>query len=219
MKKLLGLLVVGGVVTIGGVAYRLVTPDDGVTLAMLRDAGIANLCDPALAVCSVVMTEEGLTFAKAQGIVDGGHASRYVQTVTPIFSCVTPTAAADRIADSVGAKPADGGVAFLVFPELPKVARRKAFALDVEACKVVPCATYPGLCGKGAKAVPFEVLPLPCAWRAFDAGVCLFVDGGDPGTENTYPAEKLTGPGCRRKACTEIAGVSSDPSPLRRLAK
>lgn len=85
MKKLLGLLVVGGVVTISGVAYRLATPADGVTLAMLRDAGIAELCDPALAVCSVVMTDDGLTFAKAQGLVDGGHVSRYVQTVTPIF--------------------------------------------------------------------------------------------------------------------------------------
>lgn len=219
MKKLLGLLVVGGVVTIGGVAYRLVTPDVGVTLAMLRDAGIADLCNPALAVCSVVMSEDGLAFAKAQGIVDGGHASRYVQTVTPIFSCVTPDTVADRIADQVGAKPVDGGIAFLVFPGLPKVAQRKAFELNAEDCKVVPCSTYPNLCGKASKAVPFEVLPLPCAWRAFDAGVCLFVDGGDPGTENTYPASSLVGPGCVRKACTEIAGVSSDPSPLRRTVK
>lgn len=213
MKKLLGLLVIGGSLTVGGVLYRLAAPDVGVTLAELRDAGIADYCDPVLAVCPFVLTDEGRGLALDAGLIDGGHFGRYLQTVTPVFSCVAQVA----LKGIEQARIVDGGFAFLVFPQLPKVATRKAFDFDASACTVVPCAQFPGICGKAAKATPFEVLPLPCKWKAYDAGACTFTDGGDPGVENTYPAAQLVGPGCVRKACLEIAGIPSDPLPLRKV--
>lgn len=198
--------------TIGGIAYRLATPGDGVTLAELRDAGIADYCAPMVAVCPFVMTDDGLGFARDAGLIDGGHFGRYLQTVTPVFSCVAPVTP-----KSVEhARAVDGGIAFVVFPAMPKAAAKKAFEFDMSACRLVPCAQFAGVCGKAAKSIPFEVLPLPCKWKALDAGACTFTDGGDPGIENTYPAASLTGPGCVRKACVEIAGMSSDPMPPRR---
>lgn len=53
MSKLRSLLAVVGTLVLGGTSYLLVSPKEGVTRADLVDAGIAQVCEPALIECRV----------------------------------------------------------------------------------------------------------------------------------------------------------------------
>ncbi len=51
----------------------------------------------------------------------------------------------------------------------------------------------------------------PCAWRNDAGATCGFVDGGEPGLQNTMQAGQWVGAGCWRKSCVEVAGDTSAP--------
>lgn len=52
----------------------------------------------------------------------------------------------------------------------------------------------------------------PCAWRpqGVAANRCTYVDGGDPGAENTMTRGTFAGAGCVKKACVIIWGEEED---------
>lgn len=190
------LLVVGTVATANGLWY-LTKPLPGATLARLRDAGLDDVCAPRVVTCPVRLSPDIRRALVDAGVTDPG---RYARMQLPAYRCQD-----------------DGGTR-VVFPRNSPIRRLVDDTADVDIwdwreCTFNTCAERPGVCPLAEADVPFSFEQHPCAWRPLDAGAasCRFVDGGNPGWENTYPANRLTGAGCRRKACRVVAGEEGVP--------
>ena len=195
-NRLRALIAISATVFIGGGVIMLGTPDKpGVTWAKLLDAGLADQCEVKQASCPALFTESGLGWAKDAGLLPSTHVGRYAQVRTLMAKCSV----------------SDAGAGLVVIPDLPTddagVAVMRLFAPSF--CAKSDC----GECSADPYPLGFVADEMPCAWRpvGVDAGSCVLLDGGNPGSENTKPATQLVGPGCVRKVCVELPGLSSDP--------
>ena len=186
-QKLLAILSVLGVVTLGPTTYVLLTPKPGVTVADMVDAGFLDYCRPAVFSCGVRVAEA------CRQKADGGLWPAYGRVQTQAGVC-------DR---------GDAGNPALVF-RWPKGGGGDCFELagpPDSVCSVDDdcdggCSWDPS----GAQSVtPLQDL---CACRTSGAGNC-FVPLADGGQQNiprgitVFPP--FSGAGCIRKPCYALA--------------
>jgi hypothetical protein len=192
MTRLRSILVVVGTVILGGVSYLAVTPRADITRADLLDAGLAQLCEPALMECRVRST-------------CNAGAVRYGVVRTKVGVC-------DRGA----------GNDVLVFrwPRRNGSECVETVGTPSEACRLVEAigtCTDATLCAEAdAGTQPITEQTPACACR-MAAGTCTWTPPGSTARTapfgNTMEAGTWSGAGCFRKYCGPVRQGDADDWP------
>lgn len=197
--RLYALLVATGMGVIGGMTYVFLRPVPGVTLDMLRDGGIEDVCSPVLLECDGrlldvdwPLEDGGILEDVCRGLPDGGLRRRYLTARIGAYLC-------DKDAGDTRAS--------LIF-RWPACFR----PLSEDFCRVInPDACDDSqACGDDDAGSPnWRAWQQPCACRT--PGTICAVPNPDGGTAIngklgvTLPPP-WGGAGCVPKACSELAG-------------
>lgn len=179
MRKLKALLAAVGLATIGGVAFLVVVPKEGVTRADLLDAGITEHCDPVVVTCA------GRDLCRNVR-ADGGLSPRYRTIRALAYRC-------DR--------PGEQEPALILRTTQPECFE----PLGGDTCEVVGATVDDG--GTGVQAEPDRCACRQrgqmCRYPNPDGGLGIPMN-----LDQTYPPpfSQHVGAGCVRKACVEAAG-------------